>query len=373
MKTFIEEVVFDYWSKEKSFDQTLFLIPSKRSGVFLKKQMGLTAQKTIFSPSVMTIEEFVEKLSQLRLMDTLELTLNLFETQKEVLTTPDSFEAFMSWGPTLLQDIIEIDRYLVDAQKVFSYLSEIQNIDHWYLSNQKTQLIKEYLLFWKSLPTIQAAFEEKLLKQKAGHQGLLYKKALNNAFDYIQKAQIKKVVIMGFNAHNKAEIELFKILDSKTQCTFYWDVDPHFLNDSIHDAGFFIRKHQKSWAQKVNSINLGKGYLEKKNIEIIGVPKKVSQAKYVAQILKENNVQHSNMALVLADEALLNPILNAIPDQVSKANITMGYPLNKSPFFGLFLKLFAIYLHKNDKGYYHKNLNQFCQSLCFLNLLGAYL
>eukprot|EP01089_Gocevia_fonbrunei_P000914 TRINITY_DN10887_c0_g1_i1.p1 TRINITY_DN10887_c0_g1~~TRINITY_DN10887_c0_g1_i1.p1 ORF type:complete len:112 (+),score=11.61 TRINITY_DN10887_c0_g1_i1:359-694(+) len=86
----------------------------------------------------------------------------------------DNFYTFSKWGQTLLQDFNEIDRYLVDTKDIFSYLANIQEINHWALQKDKSEIITNYIKFWNNLEPLYKTFNDLLKAQKLGHQGLIY-------------------------------------------------------------------------------------------------------------------------------------------------------------------------------------------------------
>ncbi|MGB7393805.1 MAG: PD-(D/E)XK nuclease family protein, partial [Pricia sp.] len=101
-------------------------------------------------------------------------------------------------------------------------------------------------------------------------------------------------------------------------------------------------------------------YLSQKDIKIVGVPKNVSQAKYTSQLLDKLHAEHpeglKNTAVVLGDETLLNPLLNSVPEILDRVNITMGYPLNKTPLASFFDQLMALYIQRNKQGWFYRDL-----------------
>jgi hypothetical protein len=62
---------------------------------------------------------------------------------------------------------------------------------------------------------------------------------------------------------------------------------------------------------------------------------------------KEWQKNQVNSAIALADEALLMPTLNALPEDIEKVNISMGYPLKETKVYGLTCLLLE--LHKNKR------------------------
>src|SRR5690606_18751842 len=119
---------------------------SKRAGTFLRKHISKTLGKTSFAPAIYSIESFVEKISGLAYASA---THQLFVLYEAYLLTfqgeKEDFYSFSKWASTILQDFNEIDRYLVDTKKIFSYLSNIQEINHWYLRKEKTKMIEDYI------------------------------------------------------------------------------------------------------------------------------------------------------------------------------------------------------------------------------------
>ncbi len=365
MRTFINEVVDQVWEKYGAVDHIRFILPSKRAGTFLKDAISQKAGKTIFAPDIYSIEEFIEKVSGVSYATSTE---QLFELYRAYLETgdykKDSFDAFLTWGQTLLQDFNEIDRYLINADALFSNLSDIQEITHWSVTSEKTELVETYLSFWRNIKPIYNTFNANLIHQGIGHQGLVYRKASENLSTYLEK-NTNPHIFLGFNALNEAESQIIQTILEKTSSQIYWDIDPYFLDDPIHDAGFFIRSHKKKWPYlKDKSLKgVSSHYLQNKKIEIIGVPKNVSQAKYVGDLLQNLQEKHpeslKDTALILGDETLLTPLLNAIPESIPSVNITMGQKLELTPLAGFFIEYFNLHETYRKKGWFFKDFIQF--------------
>lgn len=365
MQSFLEDVVAASVEEPHSLENTVFVLPSKRAGNFLKKALANHLKNTFFSPEIWSIEGFVEKVSGLTYASNTQLLFELYDVyQKRTKGEIDNFFAFSKWGQTLLQDINEIDRYLIDAKALFSNLSAIQEVNHWSLEGSRTKMVQDYLKFWNGLEALYVHFNDALLQKGLGHQGLVYRKASAHLNKYLESHTHKKHVFVGFNALNTAESKLIQTILAKTDASIYWDIDSYFLNDPIHDAGLFIRAHQKSWPYLQNHPLKGVSdhYASKKNIQVIGVPKNSSQVKYVGKLLKErydeNRETLKNTALVLADESLLNPILNSIPKEIDAVNITMGYPLNKTPLADLFIQFIDLYINRDEQGWFYPKILQ---------------
>ncbi|MCK5402075.1 MAG: PD-(D/E)XK nuclease family protein [Flavobacteriaceae bacterium] len=374
MATFIHNVLLELKKKEVDISMLTFILPSKRAGVFLKQELSNINSQTIFSPYILSIEEFVEELSQLKQISNLELLFEFYEVYGENMSKEklDSFDVFSKWAQILLHDFNEIDRYLIPQEQIFNYLNAIQELNHWSLENNQTSLIKNYLSFWEKLNTTYINFTNHLINKGLGYQGLIYREAVENLENYIQANQNKKNIFIGFNALNTAESTIIQELLQNNLAEIYWDVDETFVNSSNHTAGFFLRNYKTNWKYyKSHPFNwISKNYKKEKNISIVGIPKNVGQAKYIGELLlklKQENNTLNRTAVVLGDEKLLIPVLNSIPKNIDALNITMGFPLNMVPLASLFEQLFI--LHRDKKrSFYHKDViallsNQFINPL----------
>ena len=72
-------------------------------------------------PQFFSIEEFIENLSNLKVLDNLSLQFYLYQSYlKNPPQQADSFDKFMNWSSMLLHDFNEVDRNLVDAKHIFT-------------------------------------------------------------------------------------------------------------------------------------------------------------------------------------------------------------------------------------------------------------
>lgn len=362
MQSFIEDVIHDVLKNEKDINSLLFILPSKRAGVFLRNILSQTLQKTIIAPEIFSIEDFVERISELVTAST---TTQLFALYDAYCTVGDyekeSFDSFLKWGQVLLQDFNEVDRYLVDASTLYQNVAAIQELNHWSLHPESSEMIKNYLHFWKYLEEIYVVFNTSLAKKGLGHQGLIYRTSVEKLPQYLETNN-KKHVFLGFNALNTAESTLIQSLLEQHASSIYWDIDAYFLNDTVHDAGYFIRNYLNDWPILKDKTLKGATahYLKKKNIEVIGVPKNISQAKYVGALLFQLQQEHpeslKKVAIVLGNEKLLNPLLHAIPDNIGGTNITMGQKLESTILSSFFFNLLEFHENRTEKGWFYKHL-----------------
>jgi ATP-dependent helicase/nuclease subunit B len=357
MKTFLEETILAIKEEHFNLATLTLILPSKRAGGFLKDYLRQTAEQTSFVPTIISIEEFIEELSDLKIIDTTEL---LFKSYNVYLTTnpdqkKDDFESYTSWATTIIADFNEIDRYLIDPKPFFNYLSSIQDVNHWNVSSEKTPLIENYLKFWNSLNEFYEQLKTSLLKEGLGYQGLVYRKASEDIEHYIHNEPNKKHVFIGFNALNNAEQSIIQELLEHSNTSIYWDIDAYLFDDNKHSASYFLKKYINEWKYyQTNPTNkIGNYYQEEKQFQFIEVQKNVGQVKYVGELLSKYSSDKLNKtAIVLGDEKLLIPLINSLPTNISAVNITMGVPLNTFQLTGFFELLLASHFYTTSSLYY---------------------
>jgi len=182
-RTFLQQlaqvILNDY---SDTLSDLIIILPNRRAKVFLLDALKMQSEKTIFAPEIISIEDFVQNIAGFRSIDSVELLFEFYTIYLEITEKDkESFETFANWAKTLLQDFNEIDRYLLDPDKILKYLENIKEVEHWAVDSEKqTVLINNYLVFWKKLPHYYHSLYNYLLKRGVGYQGLIYREAVNN-------------------------------------------------------------------------------------------------------------------------------------------------------------------------------------------------
>ncbi|MEE2773067.1 MAG: PD-(D/E)XK nuclease family protein [Bacteroidota bacterium] len=373
MKSFICEVLEKLQNSGNSISEMVFVLPSKRAGAYLLKELSEIVTQPAFAPKVLSIEEFTEEISGLQAIDNTISLFEFYEAYKHITPAEEKedFETFITWAQSLIHDFNEIDRYLIDYRPFFDYLSGIQDIKHWYLQDEKTELIQRYLKFWKKLPDFYEELRERLLKEGKGYQGLIYRKAAENVTNYLVNNNTAHIFI-GFNALNSAEQHIFQQFLEDGQSQVFWDIDRVFYEDPVHSAGMFMRDYFSNWnyyQQKPfqEQANL---FSNSKKMEIIGIPKNIGQAKYLGEILQQIPKEElENTAIILGEEELLLPTLNSLPPSITELNITMGYPVKNAPVNALFEALFQLHSQEQSQ-YYYKDVVSILSHPSMESMLG---
>ncbi|OQX81834.1 MAG: hypothetical protein B6D61_00180, partial [Bacteroidetes bacterium 4484_249] len=327
------------------------VLPNRRAGLFLKKNLAGIAGKTIWSPAIYSIEDFIVELSGYNVIDPVYLQFELYEIHKEIEKTgAQEFGEFLKWGKVLLNDFNEIDMYLVDAGQLFGHLTDTKALAVWNVGGEPlTDFEIKYLRFFNSLKKYYDRLSDKLLEKNQVYQGLAYRKLSEQIESDTVDLPWSNIVFAGFNALTAAEEKIIFTLKKTGKAELLWDADTYYLDNKIQEAGRFIRKYKKKfdeddfrWIDDCFST-------DKKEISVLGVPQNVGQVKVTAQVLTEmagiSNEMH-NTAVVLNNESLIIPLLNSIPETLKEFNLTMGLPLNDTPLSNLIEGI--LNLHENS-------------------------
>lgn len=359
MNSFLSKVIDDVTSKFQNLNDVVFILPSYRSIRAIRTLLAKKIDQPIFSPEMVTIEELMGKISGLNFINENEQQLKLFNIYKDLKESDEDFSKFQSWANTVLGDFNEIDRYLIDQNKFFEYLIAIERIQKW-SPNNNTTIITQHLEFLKLFPPMYNNFKNALLPQKKATQGLFYRLAPEKLEDYIKTHKHQSFLFVGLNALNESEKLIISALLEQTGSKIYWDLNDHFFNDNIHDAGYFMNRNIEffSKSNKAEQIRFSSDFLKNKTISITGAPKNSAQAQMVGKILRDINLEGQSAALVLADENLLPLLLNVLPASL-EYNISMGYPIHLTQTANFINTLFILAEQKTDKGFHHKSVISF--------------
>ena len=363
MKAFLEDVaqyVID--NHNEDLDKVTIIFPNKRASLFFKKYLSNLVNKTFWAPNLLSIEEFVENLVELKVVDATHLLLQFYDIHKSIeKENSQTLDEFTRWAQQLLHDFNEIDLHLIHSKKFFNFINENRALEVWNLNQSEiTEFQKQYLDFWKKMDVYYHQLRDKLHSLNIAYQGMAYRQAAENATS-LSKSIHNPLIFAGFNALTEAEEIIITHLVSEKKAVTLWDSDSYYTENKSQEAGVFLRKHKvnplfsnnKTFMWDNNHFNTSH-----KQVQIHGVSGNINMVKFASNLLQSMANEHTltNTALVLANENLLVPVLQSLPDNIANINVTMGYPLKNSPFFDFFelcLVLQENAFKKNGMYYYN--------------------
>ena len=303
-----------------------------------------------FLPTFITVNRLVEEFSLLRTGDSTELAALLYEAYREAygneneenIRTPDQF---WDWAEILLSDFNQIDNQLAPADEILHYVAEEKRIANWHLNLDEHvgQLQNRYLEFYRRLWPIYEAFTRKLLDKGLAYTGLAGRFAARQLPDLLQNGQIPArnfYLFVGLNALTKAEESLIKTLVQAQKAEVLWNADAYYMQeDSPQEAGFFLRRYRRDpdlnhhlneddWSDTLRHLPY----------RIIGCPQNTGQVQMAAKLLRENPDDARRTLVVLNDESLFAPLMNALPEDLP-CNVSLAGSLAGTAAGNLFSTL----------------------------------
>ncbi len=332
-------------------DTLCFVFPSKRSGLFFKKELAKLYKTTFWAPEILTIETFVSQLSGLNLIGPLEQIFELFEVHRELNIQPQlPFEKFIDHGKLILADFNDIEMSLTDASQLFENVKAYIDISEWDPSDpKKGELIGKYFSSFDNLTLYYSALNKRLLEQGKAYQGLAYRylntqvKSKNITDLNAALNKYSKVYVAGLNALTPAEIWLFDYLKESKKLHVYYEAEAQMIDDSDQESGYFLRKFFNTeegdfkWKEDLLTNST-------KAIDTYAVNGSLAMARMVGELFttKPQLSDGNETAIILADESLLLPVLESLPKSIGEVNVTLGFPLGLTPFMSLAEQLFSL-------------------------------
>ncbi len=326
--------------------KTVVVFPNHRSGTFLKKYLMDMLPGDSWLPEILTIDDLMLRLSGMTTADALVVDFELYKIHQQIEgENARPLEDFLSWAPLMLNDFSDIDYYLTDAQTLFSELTDIKALERWNLGEKPlTEIQKNYLKFFQSLIVYYSGLKSALMEKNMAYKAMAYRYVAEHYEEDIKsKIGWEHFVFAGFNALTESEKKMMVSLKNDYRFDYLIDADAFYFENhrQHHEASTFIRQALKTL--KVTEPEWVEDRLanDSKVIEVVGVPKYMGQVGFAAQTLQKwfstENYDPTNTLIVLAEEDLLIPLLNAVPVKTGSGtalqyNVSLGYPVKDGPF-----------------------------------------
>ena len=378
METFLQLVAKDLYQKiGNDLSRTAIVFPNKRASLFFNEHLARQSALPLWSPAYVSISDLFGQLSTLKTGDPIRLVCELYKVFREETQSPETLDDFYFWGELLISDFDDVDKNLVDADKLFSNLQDLKDIMDTpdYLDEEqveairqffqnfsierKTALKEKFISLWDKLGDIYRHYKSNLNELGIAYEGMLYRQVMEELDT--GKLDYDRYVFVGFNVLNEVERRFFKALQDVDKAWFYWDYDvfytrhPGRQNPAYkHEAGEFILRNLKLFPNQLPE-SCFDVMSRPKEVRYIAAPTENAQARYLPRLLSEEQLkgtEEKENAVVLCNEALLLPVLHTLPPGVRNVNITMGFPLAQTPICSLVNALLELQItgYKEDSG-----------------------
>ena len=410
MIPFLKQVAGHYLAAE--IQDTCFVFPNRRSAVFFRKYLGDLlreggADRPMRAPMSLTINDFFYKVYGGEMTDRIRLLLELYESYKAVYPKAEPLDEFVFWGEVILADFGDVDKFLVDAEDLFtdvadfkdiqddfSHLSDVQRaavlhfVDHFRdrngrltvrLDTDDATVKARFLQVWNILFPLYADFRRRLRAQGMAYEGMVYRdlaerlKGGEAVADILAGVypQARRFVFVGLNALNECEKTVLKRLRDAGLAEFCWDYVSDAVRDPRNKSSVFMEENVRAFP---NAFKVDSDVLPAPAFHVVNVPSAVGQAKLAPAILARCNTENPvETAFILPDENLLMPLLNSIPPAYDSINVTMGCPLTGGAVYALVSALAAMQQRLREKAggwyFYHREVRSIFSNSLFRAVL----
>ena len=385
MVPFLKQVAIHYNDRAGDISRLCFVFPNRRALRFFEHYLGQEiaagGHGPAVSPQMYTINDFFYHATGERPSDRICLLLELYSCYKALNPAAEPLDDFIFWGDTLLGDFDDIDKYLVDPERIFTNVSEFRNIqdDYSWLSDSQREAvlrfvdhfrhpgaIKEgFLRIWRILLPLYRSFRERLEASGLSYEGMVYRELAERLGTESAATLLAdrfpwsdRFVFVGLNALNECEKALLRRMHKAGLCDFCWDFRSDFIRNPDNKSSFFLRDFVTEFP---NAFEPDPEGLPQTEFNVLSVPGGIAQAKQLPEILSRCTPSPGiETAVVLPDENLLIPVLNTLPEHISRLNVTMGYPIGGSQMWALLTDLSSLQLHLRSKDgawfFYHRQV-----------------
>ncbi|MBI1183013.1 hypothetical protein GC194_01985 [bacterium] len=395
-KSFIQDILDDILQREmqKNGVETLevsavpwlnyqFVFPSKRPAAYLQRSLQQQTKAAFAQPQTLAIADFISKYSLLVPSDTMSLVIELYECYLAVLKTGEpalSLLQFYPLGETLIGDFGDIDKDLVNAEALFANFTQMQNLEdnfapdseqmavfknfwHLFSAQEPRKMQREFLALWQLMGALYFEFRTRLQSKGIAYAGLAERNMVQQ-FSNIQHYFHNKIIcICGFNALTKAEIKLFKEIETVAEVHYYFDYDKHYMA-AHHEAGHFMRRNLRELKDRLNH-ETNQNLHDTKEIHITSASGTTGMVQALYQDLSQldPSAYNGQTGIVLPDENALRACIEVLPTLAAPLNITMGMPLQSTSIWSLVKNLFQLQVNynKSRNGFLYRDVVQVLQ------------
>jgi hypothetical protein len=352
------------------------VFPGKRAGMFLSRELALLSDKPVWAPNYCMMGDLFQTLTPLQVADPLECILQLYSVMQDVLGADytETLDEFWSWGEVLMADFDDIDKHLASAQAIFTNIADqerLKNLDYLddnqretlkrffgrFSLDSSTRLQEKFLHTWSHMFEIYTLLHERMLAEGKLWEGALFRhvtEQMQSDEVLVQKLLEGKraIVFAGFNVLNSVEHAMMSSIQRESKARFYWDYDIYYCDPKTDcEAGFFMKQNLRDFPSAISDAEPFDNFSRLRDVTFVACTTDNAAARFVntwrpIQTFPEE--KEGGCAIVLCNEALMQPVLHAIPESAKEVNVTMGFPIADTPVYGIIMALLKLQIEGYD-------------------------
>ena len=367
MNTFLSAVARDLTSRFGcNLQDVTVVFPGKRASLFLTQELVRTGKHPLWEPEYTSMDRLFQAFTPLAQADSIEAVCTLLRLMQEMIPEEQtqSLDQLWGWGEVILSDFDDIDKHMADARLVLANVYDqhcLDDID--FLTEEQVEALRRFfsnfsvegntaikerfLHVWSHMYDLYNALRHTLEAGGTLYSGALFRRvvtdlrqnpALLDAYLHERKA----VAFVGFNVLNDVEHALMQEIQRSGKGLFYWDYDSFYVDNEANEAGVFMRQNLHDFPCALPREEFA-NMRHLRDVTFISCTTDNAAARFTRQwlALPQDSTPNRN-AVVLCNEALLHPVLHALPEDVGDVNVTMGFPLADTPVYSLLLALASL-------------------------------
>jgi ATP-dependent helicase/nuclease subunit B len=338
---------------------TAVVFPSKRFGFFLRQELAAGMEGNFFPPAMFPVEAFFETLFRLnfpgiRVLDELEAAHALYESAQTVFASGmygsrriGDFSSFLPWA----------QKVLAALEEILSEGGETEGIN-WESYGEFTKLgeyHQPYKEFIQSIPALIEHLRQSLQGQRQATKGMTWRQVA----DLAEKGELQVQaagawILSGFNAANSCERKLFRFLLERHQALLILRTDPkalgaprspfHLQAETIAALGLELpaaMPASRAWNDLAGRVTLHPcDGVESEAFHAFSELQRICRGRSEEELRK--------VAVLLPSPATLIPFVQGAVSRFDQDlspvpfNITLGYPLERTPMMQLLNSMLAV-------------------------------
>jgi len=327
----IEKVAERLIGVEKDYSSSLVIFPGKRPSHFLRKVLAQREKSSFIPPMILSMDEFIEHVHdeslvlggrKLEAIDAVSILYTIHAASPEHLgrksfLTPDTF---FPVGMKLYNDLEELFIEGIPSKKV----REIDSIAGENIPEPTAKRLQSLSYFYE---TFYKRIEEGHFSTRSSRY-----RAVSENIDRLNLDRFKKVILSGFFALTESEKNIFRSL-MKRENTFFIFQEGDGIKKKLSDLGIMAKREFTPTEPQIHCYKSPDSHGQ-----VLGVSTLLKN-----RIDKKERIDENTVIVLPSSETLLPLFHQALslldPDNY---NVSLGYPLQRTPLFGFFNNLMEV-------------------------------
>ncbi|PIE84451.1 MAG: hypothetical protein CSA07_01700 [Bacteroidia bacterium] len=280
MTPFLKQVAKDLlgqWGAKGLGDAVLFF-PSARTRLAFVQELHGLHEGPLLLPEWGDLRGVMERLTGLEVVEPLALVgeVHRWMMERGVLrgTPEEDIESFFPWALTILSDFDQVDKYRVDARRLFLNIRDLKSMDSPvdYLSPEQVNVLRAYFgeLFrgesaitgryqsiWNVLYELYEYLRRCMAEHGQSYEGAVIRHGVDRLLageDLRGKGLLpERVAFVGFNALNACEQAFFERVGKPSGDTrYYWNYADYLLDEAPdeHDGDAVVAELEEAFGRR---------------------------------------------------------------------------------------------------------------------------